>query len=175
MPIRIELEPLELPGSAHSPLPPVDFHWEPETEILSARLREGPASRAAADTTPGDDTLELCGDDGSWLMLDVEGTHLHGVEVAVWPALGTRPGLRPPVAAAVARARVVCEASHAGGIATIVSAESDEPATTLHFRVGRAPVASTVRIGGGLLVDLDARSRLAGLWLLNVPPAPNQA
>jgi hypothetical protein len=39
--------------------------------------------------------------------------------------------------------------------------------------VGASRVERTVRVGGGLLVDLDAAQRIAGLWFLDVPPFPS--
>ena len=42
----------------------------------------------------------------------------------------------------------------------------------IHFRVGPKRDARTVRLGRDLLFDLDSQSRIAGLWLLNVPPFP---
>ena len=175
MPIALQLERLDHPAP---PVPRLDYHWDAETAILSARLdltRVLPTAAARASGRPdasGDDTVELCGADGSWLMLDVRARQLQGVEVAVWPELTTRPGLQPPRHTGAARA---CVPQGQGEVATVVVAESDEPVSTLHFRVGRSPVASTVCLGGDFLLDLDARSRLAGLWLLNVPPAPTHA
>jgi hypothetical protein len=169
MSIALHLEPAE------RLLPPVRYHWDAETEILSATLASPPPAPALADAVAtGAETLEVSGTDGSWLMLDVRAMHLHGVEVAVWPAVRRRAALLPPIDAVAARASVA-EPAGEHCVSAVVSAESDQRATTLHFRVGRAPVASTVRLGGDLLLDLDARSRLAGLWLLNVPPAPPHA
>lgn len=169
MTITLRLEP------ACGQLPPVDYHWDSETEILSARLRTAvpPVPRAAPPGAP--QTVEVCGRDGSWLMLDVQDSLLHGMDVAVWPPLSTRGELRPPPRAGAARARVLSDPPIPASVDTVVAAESDQPARTLHFRVGRVPVASTVRLGGDLLLDLDADSRLAGLWLLNVPPSPTHA
>ena len=42
-----------------------------------------------------------------------------------------------------------------------------------HIRVGRTRPATVVRVGDHLLVEVDKQSRLAGLWLLEVPPFPN--
>jgi hypothetical protein len=39
--------------------------------------------------------------------------------------------------------------------------------------VGRARPASVARVADLLLVEVDKQSRLAGLWLLEVPPFPN--
>ncbi len=43
----------------------------------------------------------------------------------------------------------------------------------IHFRVGARRDVRTVRVGRDLLLEVDSQSRVAGLWLLNVPPFPN--
>ena len=43
----------------------------------------------------------------------------------------------------------------------------------IHIRLGRTRPVHVVRIADNLLVELDKQSRLAGLWLLEVPPFPN--
>ena len=35
--------------------------------------------------------------------------------------------------------------------------------------------ARTVRIAKDLLFDVDEKSRISGLWLLNVPPCPTES
>lgn len=115
--------------------PDVDYRWDADTDILSARLRlpadvpaniEGATRMADAagspDTAFGDDepagafgarsslplsgAVELEGRDGSWIVLDVEAGHLAGVEVAVWPNVRRLAGLVPPADVEDARIRV---------------------------------------------------------------------
>ena len=43
---------------------------------------------------------------------------------------------------------------------------------TIHFRIGPQRPARALRVARDLLVEVDGRSRIAGLWLLNVPPFP---
>jgi hypothetical protein len=43
----------------------------------------------------------------------------------------------------------------------------------IHFRVGAQRDVRTVRVGRDLLLDVDPQSRIAGVWLLNVPPFPD--
>ena len=43
----------------------------------------------------------------------------------------------------------------------------------IHFRLGRSRRAPTVRVARDLLLDVDEGSHLSGLWLLNVPPCPD--
>ena len=56
---------------------------------------------------------------------------------------------------------------------TPISVEKNETDSVFHIRVGRARAATVVRVGDHLLVEVDKQSRLAGLWLLEVPPFPN--
>ena len=41
------------------------------------------------------------------------------------------------------------------------------------IRVGRQRPATVVRVADHMLVEIDKQSRIAGLWLLEVPPFPN--
>ena len=56
---------------------------------------------------------------------------------------------------------------------TPLMAEANADERTIHFRVGARRDVRTVRLGRDLLLDLDPQSRIAGLWLLNVPPFPS--
>jgi hypothetical protein len=51
--------------------------------------------------------------------------------------------------------------------------EKNANESVFHIRVGRGKVTSVVRVADHLLVEVDKQSRLAGLWLLEVPPFPN--
>ena len=55
---------------------------------------------------------------------------------------------------------------------TPVAAESDHAERTIHFRLGHGREVRTVRIARDMLLDIDSRDRLAGVWLLDVPPFP---
>ena len=56
---------------------------------------------------------------------------------------------------------------------TALTVEKNPGESVFHIRVGRGRTASVVRVADYLLVELDKQSRLAGLWLLEVPPFPN--
>jgi hypothetical protein len=44
----------------------------------------------------------------------------------------------------------------------------------IHFRLGKPRPVRTVRLGHDLLLEVDPESlRIAGLWMLNVPPSPS--
>src|SRR6266853_444233 len=45
--------------------------------------------------------------------------------------------------------------------------------SVFHIRVGRQRAATVVRVADHMLVEVDKQSRIAGLWLLEVPPFPN--
>jgi len=68
----------------------VEYRWDPDTDILTANLR----TRVTGDGASG--SVEIEGSDGSWLILDLNGGSVHGVEVAVWPEVRTRSALAPP-------------------------------------------------------------------------------
>ena len=57
---------------------------------------------------------------------------------------------------------------------TRLAAEADRAERTIHFRLGASRETRTVRIARDILVDVDRRDRMAGLWLLDVPPFPDE-
>ncbi len=155
-------------------VPPVRYAWDADTEILSASLAPQGVKEGAGPCG----SVEVQGDDGSWLSIELAGGVLTGAQIAVWPELRRRSGLRPPDAEP-ARAAVRIEAPSRGPISlelvTRVAAEADARAGHLHFRLGKAPVERVARIADRLLLELDARGGIAGLWLLNVPPIPTDS
>ena len=164
MKIAVQLEPLAEPPAR------VQYTWDPDTDILSAQL----TPRASGDGLSGSVGLE--GADGSWVILDVAAGRINGVEVAVWPDVRKLAELRPP--ANVEDALVMLPRDRAKSevasfeMATQMIAEADSAQRNFHFRLGKPRGARTVRIARDVLLDLDEKSRIAGLWLLNVPPCP---
>jgi len=165
MNIDVHLEP------ASGATPEVEYTWDTDTDILSAQLKP----RANGDGQSG--SVEVEGSDGSWLILDVAAGRINGVEVAVWPDVLRRPTLQPPVQ--VEDARLVVPPARASDrvasleVDTAIVAESDSSERVIHFRLGRPREARTVRVGRDMLVEVDDQSRIAGVWLLNVPPFPD--
>jgi hypothetical protein len=151
-------------------VPAVDYRWDADTDILTARLR-GAGGRAGMSGS-----VELEGSDGSWLILDLAAGCIDGVEVAVWPDVHKHRGLAPPAAE---NARVVVPSSGDGRevaaveVETRLMAEADDTQRVIHFRLGARRPVRTVRLGADLLLDVDPQSRIAGVWLLNVPPNPS--
>jgi len=149
----------------------VEYRWDSDTDILSASVRPDRVAERARVTA-----LELEGADGSWLILDVRGGRISGVEVAVWPELRTRADLAPP--AVVENGTVIIGAVESGRrlaveVETMLAAEADRTERTIHFLLGGLRETRTVRIARAILVDIDRRDRIAGLWLLDVPPYPD--
>ena len=166
MKVAVEARPAdEAPAS-------VEYTWDPDTDILSAQLSP-PAKGDGASATVG-----LEGRDGSWLILDVAAGKINGVEVAVWPDVRKLPALHPP--SQVEDAEVVLPRGDGKGdvasleMDTRLVAEADSNQRNFHFRVGASRLARTVRVARDLLVDVDEKSRISGVWLLNVPPCPTE-
>ena len=52
--------------------------------------------------------------------------------------------------------------------------ETNPAESVFRVRVGPSRKAVPVRVADGLLVELDEQEELAGLWLVGVPPFPNE-
>lgn len=147
---------------------PVDYRWDEDTDILTARVSDSANGRSLS--------VDVEGSDGSWLILDVSDERIRGVEVAVWPTVRKRADLKPPdevesVHVKVGRDTTVAPVPSVE-VDTPVAAESDNAERTIHFRLGPGRQVRTVRIARDMLLDIDTRDRLAGVWLLDVPPFP---
>jgi hypothetical protein len=163
--IAMQLEP------SVGPPPAVEYRWDTDTDILIARL-DTPADGAGPTGA-----LELAGSDGAWLILDVVKGRIAGLEIAVWPDVHKRATLTPPSSIEDGRVLVPLRSSQPGAVLleveTPLLAESDEAERVIYFRVGIKREVRTVRLGRDLLLDLDPQCRIAGFWLLNVPPFPS--
>ena len=164
MTIAVQVEP------ASGAVPEVDYRWDADTDILTATLK----AKAVGEGMSG--SVELTGTDGAWLVLDVSGGRISGVEVAVWPDVRKVATLAAPTAVEDARVVVPARRSQPGVAAVEVdgslAADADAAERTFHFRVGGAKTSRTVRIARDVLLDIDAQNQIGGLWLLNVPPFP---
>ena len=163
MNIAVQTEPT-------STLSDVDYRWDPDTDILTATLRNGATGQGMSGS------VELAGSDGSWVVLDVEAGRIHGVEVAVWPDVRKVATLAPPADAQTASIVVPAQRSQPDVAAVEVDAsliaEADQAERTIHFKLGVKRPARAIRFARDLMLELDDRDRIAGLWLLNVPPFP---
>ena len=158
-------------------LPDVRYRWDADTDILCATLRRrvGAPKGAPAVSERVAESVEVEGKDGSWLVLDVASGGIEGIEVAVWPDLRRRSSLAAPAAAEEGRAVVPPQKGNRDSyeVTTALAAESDEGERTIHFTLGARRPTRAVRIARDILLDVDGQNRLAGLWLLNVPPCPD--
>ena len=163
MNIAVQVEPI-------TALSDVEYRWDPDTDILTASLRNGATGKGMSGS------VELTGSDGSWVVLDVEAGRIHGVEVAVWPDVRKVAILVPPADAQNASIVVPSRGSQpevaAVEVDTSLIAEADQSERTIHFKLGVKRPARAVRFARDLVIELDDRDRIAGLWLLNVPPFP---
>lgn len=167
MNIAVEVEPpVGQPGE-------VRYTWDPDTDILSARVL------AESGGIGMSGSVEVEGSDGSWLILDVDAGRINGVEVAVWPDIQTLADLAPPDAVEDARVMLPQRRSQPG-IAALeadmpIVAEADGTERVIRFRLGEPRATRVVRLARDLLLEVDQHSQIAGLWLLNVPPYPDEA
>ena len=102
----------------------------------------------------------------------------HGADpTPVWPDVRTVATLHPPPGSAAARLKVPSRPEHDGldalEVNTRIVAVADEAERTIHFRIGPQRPCRATRVAQDLLAEVDASSRLAGFWLLNVPPFPS--
>ncbi len=166
MPLDVRLDAI-----AESELPPVEYRWDADTDILCAVLRPAGVSEGLTGS------MDIEGADGAWLTLELTGGRLAAIEVAVWPDVKTVATLAPPAPAGSARLLVPSsgddDALEAMEVDTPIQAVADEAERTIHFRIGPKRSSRALRVARDLLVEVDARSRIAGLWLLNVPPFPS--
>jgi hypothetical protein len=151
-------------------IPKVSYRWDADTEILSANLK--PAAEAAGLSG----SVGIEGVDGSWLILDVNGGRINAVEVAVWPEILERPVLHVPTKIEDAAVLIPAKSPkelRTLEVATHLSAEADQHGKTFHFRIGQPAETRSVRLASDILLDIDGENRVAGVWLLNVPPCPS--
>jgi hypothetical protein len=54
-----------------------------------------------------------------------------------------------------------------------LACEGDATLTTIHLLVGKRRRVDVVALAANLYVERDAKGRLAGFWLADVPPFPD--
>lgn len=158
MSLTVQIEP------ATGTPPRVDYRWDTDTDILCAQVQsDGPDTPAGA--------IELQGEDGSWVILDLRAGQIRSIEIAVWPDVRKRPQLVPPAGDFVSVV-VPSPASSSGEVETPMSVEVDGPERIFHFRMSGSRSSRAVRVASDILLDVEPSGAVAGLWLLNVPPFP---
>jgi hypothetical protein len=152
-------------------VPHITYRWDPETDILTGAIKS--AQKKAGGLTG---SVELEGSDGSFVLLDVAGGAICGVEVVVWPDVRTAAALTAPPTVAEGDVVLPTRRSQpsvaAVEVDTALTIETNPSESTFHVRLGPARPAKVVRVADGLLVEVDEQDELAGLWLLDVPPFP---
>ena len=152
-------------------VPHISYRWDPETDILTGAIKSG--TKQAGGLTG---SVELEGSDGSFILLDVAGGAIHGVEVVVWPDVRTAAGLTPPQGVTAGDVMLPTRRSQqavaAVEVDTALAIETNPAESTFHVRLGPSRPATVVRVADSLLVEVDDQEELAGLWLLDVPPFP---
>jgi hypothetical protein len=162
--VQVQIEPSE-PTSQR-----VQYRWDDDTDILSAQLSPKVEGKGMSGS------VGLEGSDGSWVILDIAAGRINGVEIAVWPEVRRLPTLATPTAIEDASVLVPARQSQPN-IASVemnshLYAEADKDQKTLHFRLGKPKSSRTIRVARELLLEVDEKSQISGLWLLNVPPGP---
>lgn len=153
-------------------LPKVSYRWDPETDILTV------ACKGVAKGNGMNGTVDLEGGDGSFVVIDVAGGAMRGLDIVTWPEdVRTMASLEPPAAEKDGQVVFPDRRSQPGVAAveldTPLTVDKNQAETVFHLRVGRQRPTTVVRIGDHLLVEVDKQHRIAGLWLLDVPPFPN--
>jgi hypothetical protein len=166
MQFEARIEPL------NGKLPKVSYRWDPETDILTVACKGGPKGNGM------NGTVDLEGADGSFVVIDVAGGALRGLDVVTWPEdVRTLDTLEVPAPAKEGQVMFADRRSQPGVAAvevdTPLTIDKNQKESVFHIRVGRQRASSVIRVADHLLVELDKQSRLAGLWLLEVPPFPN--
>jgi len=164
MAFDVRLEPLDAKD-----LPPIEYRWDADTDILVAMLRPAGVSEGVSGS------LDFEGSDGSWLTFELVDGRLAAVEVAVWPDVKSVATLQAPEPSGAARVRIPQQGDDllaAMEVDTAIRAVADAPERTIHFRIGPTRASRAVHVARDLLLEVDAKQRIAGLWFLNVPPFP---
>lgn len=156
--------------AASAPVGVTEYRWDSDTEILTASIA------APVDTNGMSGSVGVEGSDGSWVMFDVRGGRITGIEIAVWPDVKNVRALAAP-AATDAHVFIPARRSQPGiasvEVDTRLTAEADASERTMHFRFGAARPVRAVRIADGVLLEIDEKERIAGFWFLQVPPFPD--
>ena len=151
-------------------LPHITYRWDPETEILSGQFKG--ATKASGLTG----SVELEGAEGSFVVLDVAGGVLRGLEVVVWPEITVSESLTAPEAKAKGQLSMPSRQSQPGIAAvevdTQLSAVKRSDESVIHIRVGPKRRVETVQLADGLIAEVDSSGNIAGLWMIGVPPFP---
>jgi hypothetical protein len=94
----------------------------------------------------------------------------------VWPEVSTVPGLAAPAPDKDGRVIIPSRPSQPGiaslEVDTTLSVSTNPGESVFHLRIGTRREVEVVRIADTLMVEVDAKRRIAGFWLTDVPPFP---
>jgi hypothetical protein len=151
-------------------LPTLAWRWDAETDILSGAFK---SNRAGTGLTG---TVELTDEVGSIAVVDVHNGVICGVDIVVWPEVGTAAELAVPDK--LTDGRVVLSAKNAkSGVTSLevnapLTVTTNRSETVFHLCVGPRREVDAVRVADHLLIEVDRTGALAGFWLTDVPPFP---
>ncbi len=145
MHVEARIEPL------NGKLPKVTYRWDPETDILTVACKGVPKGNGMNGTVD---------------------------DVVTWPDdVRTVASLVPPEASKQGQVTFPQRRSQpdvaAVELDTALTVDKNQTESVFHIRVGGKRAATVVRVADHMLVEVDKQSRIAGLWLLEVPPFPN--
>ncbi len=151
-----------------SPLPSINWRWDPETDILSGAFKD---SRKGGGLTG---TVELTDDEGSVAVLDVHQGVVCGIDVVVWPEVTTIGDLRAPDHASTGRVVIPGRPSRPGvasvEVDTALSVQTNASESVFHLQIGLTRPVKIIQVANHFCVEVDHDGELAGFWLTGVPP-----
>jgi len=154
-------------------LPKVTYRWDPETDILTVACKGVP--KGNRDERNGGSRGRgrlFCRDRRCRAGRCAASTSFTWPDDVRTVARSSRrrhrkkARLRSPVA-------VPNPASQPSRSITSLTVDKNQSESVFHIRVGRQRPGTVVRVADHMLVEVDKQSRIAGLWLLEVPPFPN--
>lgn len=153
-------------------LPRVEYRWDPDTDILTGAVTGAKRGNGLTGT------VGLEGMPGGFVVIDLEGGAIRGIDVVDWPEqVDTIPDLAPPGSTQDVTLTVPARASQPGIAAVELDAafrvEKNADESVIHIRLGNVGNPTVARVADNLFVEVDASTQLVGLWFLNVPPFPD--
>jgi uncharacterized protein YuzE len=151
-------------------LPALAWRWDAETDILSGAFK---GNRTGNGLTG---TVELTDEVGSIAVVDVHNGVICGLDIVVWPEVGTVAEL--PIPDKLTDGRVLLAAQSAKGGVTSLEVNAPLAITTnraesvFHLCIGSRREVDAIRVADHLLIEVDRTGTLAGFWLTDVPPFP---
>ena len=153
--------------------PKINYRWDAETDILTGAVK-GAAKDDDNNGLTG--SVELEGVDGSFVLLDISGGSIRGVEVVVWPDVRTVHTLQAPASQNDSDVMLPTRKSQpsvaAVEVDTPLTIETNPTESVFRVRIGPSRKVDVVNVAEGLLIELDENQELAGMWLVGVPPFP---